>query len=43
MKATDVDEPQPPKGEVALLTDRPTFQLPKTHTHPQQEKSLKYY
>lgn len=32
MKATDVDEPQPPKGEVALLTDRPTFQLPKTHT-----------
>lgn len=45
MKATDVDEPQPPKGEVALLTDRPT-DLPtpqNTHTHPQQEKSLKYY
>lgn len=32
MKATDVDEPQPPKGEVALLTDRPSNSPKHTHT-----------
>lgn len=33
MKATDVDEPQPPKGEVALLTDRPTDLPTPQNTH----------